>query len=267
MNYFDQLLNSINDAEAREELQGFAQRVPELSDWVVDPETRRAAERTQQWTREYWDDEHGMPKAEYRQLQQIRALEAQVANGNGMELDELNDYLGKFMTEKQLVTNEMLADKERGVNDLLQAMERAAVRIPYLNQKHEREFGELFDPSEFLDKANAAKASDLDRFYNEYTSDKRTAKQQAEIDRKLAEAREEGRRAALQEKAMAPDGQMPSLDGGPVIGHFQKRIMGGDTTGSDSKSAPPEAELGRGLIAKFSARAGDQAELAGGRIQ
>jgi hypothetical protein len=266
MNYFDQLLNSINDAEARQELQGFAQRVPELSDWVVDPETRRTAERTQQWTREHWDDEHGMPKAEYRQLQQIRALEAQVANGNGMELDELNDYLGKFMTTNKLVTAETLDARAQEVGGLVDRMARVATRIPYLNQKHFNEFGELFDPDEYLDKA-AKSGRDLDTFYQDFTSEKRTARQQAEIERKLTEAREEGRRAALQEKAMAPDGQMPSLDGGPVIGHFQKRIMGGDTAGSDLKSAPPEAELGRGLIAKFSARAGDQAELAGGRIQ
>lgn len=180
-----------------------------------------------------------------------------------MDLNELNQRLDAFMGEKKLLTADALAAKEQQVNDLVNNMSRLATRIPYLNAQNKDEFGNYFDPDDFLAKATEAGAKDLDKYWKDtYTQEARSKKAEQEIERRVTDARRDERLKVLQEQSGS---QMPTLDGSPEIGHFQAKIMGLKDPNAPALIAP-EAELGKGQIARAAAQAGDLA-AAQGRVQ
>lgn len=264
-NYFDTLLETISDAEVKTQVQDLAGKVPQLKQWIVDPAAVARADQFARWADEQWDSAHNMTRIEWQQKEKIAALETQVSTlGDGMDLNELNDRLGTFMNEKGLVTKDSFDAAIKAKTDdftrELDLMGKIATRLPYLNGKHEKEFGEFFDPDEFLVKATEAKATSVDAFYKEFIADKLEAKRTADIDKRIAEAKIEAKREALQERSMAENGQMPTLDGSPEISSFQARVMGMRNQAEGSQ-VPAEAELGRGQIARIAARQGDMKAL------
>ena len=211
-----------------------------------------------------------------------------------MDLNELNAHLEQLTKDGKIATAETIKSQIEAIksdaswlkpalenelkareqnyseyfNNMVNAQARFAVEIPYLNQKHMQEYGELFDPNEFLNKATEAKATDLRAFYQQFTADKAEAKRQADITAKIEAARKEERQKVLQEQALGNNGvnQNPASDGAPEMGHFQAKLMAQGTKqeGEGAKSPVPEgAELGRGQIARAAARAGDLAEAQG----
>ena len=78
MNYIEQLLAKIEDAEARQEFSGLLEKTPTVKDWIVDPEVRTRSEQIQQWAETEWDYEHNMSRLEYQQQQELTALQAQI---------------------------------------------------------------------------------------------------------------------------------------------------------------------------------------------
>lgn len=274
MTYIEQLLAKLEDVELREQFNGVLAKAPEIEQYIVDPETRQRADALTQWAETEWDYEHNMSRREYQQEQEIAVLTAKTINqkDSAMELNELNEHLGKYIKENGLMTKAEyeagITAKETSFNQELNLVSTLATRIPYLNAKYQKDFGDVFDPDEFVTKANEKGYArfgkeGLDKFYDEFTADKRAAKAQAEMDAKIAEAREEGRKAALKETHMGPTGQMPTLDGSPEMGHFEAKLKGGNRAPAEGQtSAPPDAELGRGTIARFAALAADARDRA-----
>lgn len=297
-NAFEALLAAISDPNDREALNGLAAKNPSLRDYVATPEERQRMTQVQEWHAANWDDEHEMPKNEWRLKQQVDDLNRLLAEsrtaGDPMDLNELNAHLEQLTKDGKIATAETIKSQIEAIksdaswlkpalenelkareqnyseyfNNMVNAQARFAVEIPYLNQKHMQEYGELFDPNEFLNKATEAKATDLRAFYQQFTADKAEAKRQADITAKIEAARKEERQKVLQEQALGNNGvnQNPASDGAPEMGHFQAKLMAQGTKqeGEGAKSPVPEgAELGRGQIARAAARAGDLAEAQG----
>lgn len=259
MNYIEQLLAKIEDAEARQQFSGLLEKTPTVKDWIVDPETRTRSEQIQQWAETEWDYEHNMSRLEYQQQQELMALQAQISGQKPhMELNELNDHLAKYIKDNGLMTK---AEYDAGIKEKAEAFEKElnlvstlATRVSYLNNKYSRDFdGEMFDPDDFITKANEKGYArygkeGLDKFYDEFTAEKRAAKSAADLERIKAEAREEGRKEALKQRGMGEGGQMPTLDGSPEMGHFEAKLKGGNKTFDPTQSAvPADVELGRGV--------------------
>jgi len=272
MNYFEQLLGKISDAEARQQLQDLAGKHTEISQWVADPEDVNRAQQFNEWADTNWDHEHNMTRLEFQQQAELESLKTR-EKSNGMELDQLNEFLGKYIKDNGLLTrtevDAQIKAKEDAFNTQLGVVSTLATRIPFLNARHQKDFGDLFDPDEFLKQADEKGyarygTQGLDKFYDEYTSDKRAAKTAADIQSQIDAARADERKKTLAERGMGPGGQIPAIDGSPEMGHFQARLMGLNKPPVEGQtSAPPEAELGRGQIARFAAAAADAKDRAG----
>lgn len=271
-NYLQQLLEKIEDVEARGRFSELAEQHSEINNWIVDPELRAKTEEVSQWANDHWDYDHGMSRLEFEQQEKIAAYEADKGS-QGMELEDLNAHLGKFIKDNGLMTRAEydagIKEKETAFGNELEVVSVLATRIPYLNARHNQEFGEMFDPDEFVTKAHEkgyaryGKAG-LDKFYDEYTVEKRTAKQKADVERQVAEAEERGRKKGLSEVGMGGNrGAGPALDGEPDMGHFEAKLKGiSRSTPEGSTSAPADAQLGSGAIARFAANAADQKDRA-----
>lgn len=268
MNYIEQLLAKLEDVEAKQQFSGLIEKAPMLNDWIIDPDIRAKNDEITAWAETEWDYDHGMSKLEYQQSQELTTLRAR---GQGMEINELNEFLGKYIKDNGLMTKaeveSQIKAKEDAFNNELNIVSNLATRVSYLNAKHHQEFGNMFDPDEFVQKAvDGGYAKDgragLDRYYSEFTREKQTAKSQAELDAKIEAARVDERNKVLAERGMGAGGQMPTLDGSPEMGHFEAKLKGMANQPAAGASAPADAELGRGAIARFAANAADQADRA-----
>lgn len=276
MNYIEQLLAKLEDAEAKSQFSGLVEKAPILNEWIVDPDIRAQNEKISAWAESEWDYEHSMSKLEYQQSQELTALQAQIAQrGNGMELNELNDFLGKYIKDNGLMTKAeveaQIQAKEQAFNSELNLVSNLATRVSYLNAKYQKDYGDMFDPDDFVTKAieggyaKEGKAG-LDRYYGEFTREKQAAKQQADIDARVEAARKEEREKVMAERGMGTNGQMPTLDGSPEMGHFEAKLKGMAQADPNATAAPVNAELGRGTIARFAANAADAKDFASGRV-
>ncbi len=297
LNIFDTLLGQIAEAD-RSVFTEIAERNPDLKAYIADPEKIKRVEDVEKWYAAEWDFEHESPKKEYAlglEVQDLKTqLEAAKTASTGEEdmanaFDKLTAMLDEKIKSGSVVsaaqvradldaaraeTNAEIATKEaqfsQSMSDNLNVIARTATQVPFLNRQHERDFGDQFDPDEFLVKATEAKAHDLkDFYYKSYAAEKYATKQaadaakaQADLDAKLAAARDEGRKSALQER-VGQDGQTPSVEGSPEMGHFQARMMKIDPKEGES-SIPKDAVLGRGQIAAAAARDFERAKLTNG---
>ncbi len=283
-NIFDNLLEKLAESD-RATFTEIATRNPDIRNFIGDPDKVKRVDDVEKWYAEEWDFEHDMPKKEHALVLKNQELETQLAEaaakGEGMNLDQLNAYLDERIKDGKVVSAAQMKEEVTGIvtakekefqdytNNILNSVASTATVVPYLNQRHQQEFGDLFHPNDLLKAANEAKATDLESFYDtKYVAEKRAAKQakeaearQAEIDAKIAAAKEEGRKLGLQEK-IGEEGTSPSLDGSPEMGHFQSRILRAPTD-SEGKPIAKDAILGRGQIAAAAARDADRRELAG----
>jgi hypothetical protein len=245
---FDEILGSFGSDEDREAFSGLAERNPRIKEYGLresdytrfmneNGEKIKELEGWQTWRAQNWDEDRKMTKAEaaketrLQELQEEKErLERQVAfgglGGEDMNFAQLEGDLGNWAKEKGFVTQDVVKAKEEEFRGVNQWVLTASVHVPYLNQKHKDEFGELFDPDEFLKEA--------------------TAKQ----------------RFDLRLQGMGPSGMGPTDDGGPQMGAFQKQYLKLDKPEGGS-SAAPEVPIGEGGIAAFAARKFREDALAG----
>lgn len=291
-NIFETLLGSIAEAD-RVTFAEIAERNPGLKIYIADPSKVSQVESAEKWYVENWDFDHEMPKAEYQLRIANKDLEAQLVTSaaekaalaakgeESMNLDQLNAYLDERIKDGKVVSAAQMKEEVTGIvsakekefqdytANILNSVASTATVVPYLNQRHEKEFGELFHPNDLLKAANEAKATDLEAFYDtKYVAEKRAAKNaaaseaaKAAQDAAIAAAREEGRKSALQER-VGQDGQTPSIEGSPEMGHFQARLM--KVEDKTESSIPKDAVLGRGQIAAAAARDYERAKLTNG---
>lgn len=284
VNYFEQLLEKIDDQDARTQLSDLAAKHAVVNDWIVDPELRGKTEQISQWAESEWDYEHGMSKLEFQQTQQLADLQRQLEQrGNGMELKDLDDYMGRFMSEKKLMTQEAheaalkaaITEKENEFNRELGITSIIATRVPYLNAQYQKDFGKMFDPDEFLTQANEkgyAKlgAKGLDEYYKEFTAADRKAKEDADIEARAEALATERFNAKMTERGAQTGAAGMTADGGTEMSAFQARVMGlNKTENKEVQTSPVDMELGRngGSMAKNFANQLDAKDRSSGFVQ
>jgi hypothetical protein len=292
-NIFDTLLTEIDETD-RVTLKEIAERNPKLANYIADPADVSQVERTKTWYANNWDFEHNCTKEEHARQLRIDALQAQVAAAGEKEmtLEQLNQFLDDRAKDGKVVSaatmkeeiNNIVKAKETEFNYGMNRVAALATVVPYLNQLHQRDLGELFDPEDLLTKANAeyqerlkvdpnAQPRDLKDFYlNSYSAtaraEKATAKAAADKvahDAELTAAREEGRKAALQDQA-GQTRAMPSADSGSDIGYLQMKLMNKGTevpAVGEVKADVSKVDIGRGSIAAIRAAEGDRREIQG----
>ena len=196
-----------------------------------------------------------------------------------MELKDLDEHLGKLMTEKGLMTKAdhetalkaAIAEKETAFNEMLGMTTVLATRIPYLNAQYQKDYGEMFDPDAFVTAANEkgyAKhgAKGLDEYYKEFTAEKAAAKQAADLEKRAETLATEKYEAKMRERGTATGAAGLSNDSGPEMGHFEAKLKGITKTDPTAPQAPADLELGRGGIARFAAAAADAKDRAAGFV-
>jgi len=286
---FDEILTKFSSDEDRTAYQGIAER----NEWLKDYGLRqsdysrfmdengaklRQLESWDQWRANNWDDGHRMTKAEVakdeeltRLKQEKETLERQIALGGGlgddMTFEELEGKLGEWTKKAGLVDQAAFAAKEREVRDFVTGVNqwtaKAALTVPFLNQKHLQEFGELFEPDKFLQEATEKQRWDLKDYYEKdfvvaKREAQRTAKHEAELakvkadsEAAIAKATADAEKKISQLQGMGPQGMNPSDAEGPMMGHFQKEYL---KLNQETTKVPDGAIVGEGTLAAIAAR-------------
>lgn len=241
----------------------------------------------EQYKTESWDDEHGMPKAQWEVEQKLVELSAKnaaletgtyVPPGAGMEFSDVE----KFINEKGYVTKADLAGlaKKEDVDSTLNAKlnqqglntEFFFTRSATVPLKYMKEFGSTdgFDMADFMalvvnggnrylkdpaDPTGNTPVKNFDAAYDAYVSVKRLDAQREALEKERAAIAKE--REDLTVQRTAPPS--PTDDGrGGVIPPFQRRIQGMDkgdpTLGGD-------APFGSGVLAQQIAESYRKGEL------
>lgn len=280
MTYIEQLLEKFDDIEAKAQFTGLAEKYSFLNDYIVDPGVKTKTEEISQWAETEWDYDHGMSKREYQQEQELEIYKTQLeAAGNRKmktsELEDLDSFLGDYIKKQGLVSkteyDAAIKEKSEAFETQLNVISRLTTRVPYLNAKHQQEFGKMFDPDDYVKRAidggYANSVDGLDRFYGEYTKESAEAKRMADQETLVTKAREEGAKAERDRIIASSPSGMPTLDGSPELSHFQQKIMGMNKVADPTAStAPADVELGRGTIARFAALAADARDRAAGTV-
>ena len=279
---FDEILERFGTDEDRQQFQQFTEKNPFLKESVLRQsdysrkmdEVRddlASLQKWDEWRKNNWDDDHEMTRTELAKLQKLEATEQKLAElesralleGGDVDFNQLEAWGNEFIKKQNLVTPEAIGVKEKELKDFVTGMNsftaRAATKIPYLNQKHFNEFGELFDPEEMLKQAvTKGRFDDLDKFWeSEYAAPLREKqrtdkwdKERKELEDKAAAAEERGRQEGAR---MAGAGATNPTDGnGPTMGAFQRSYLGLNKSGSEDSGAP-EVPLGDGGLSAFAA--------------
>lgn len=298
-NVFDKFLESLANTDVRRELSELAQKEPKLKDAFMaqDDYSRNMDQHRddleelqgwRNWRSENWISDSngkGMTKAEQRQKERLEALEAERqeyerklaeaafnTGGDEVTFEQLAEQLGTLAKEKGLVDNnrldEVIKTKTGEVEELVKNSNRiittAALQASYLNQKHDKEFGELFDPLDFIKQAHEAGQYDLPKFYDQWIAPRRIEKERNDLQAKLtaqeqkhAEELEKARKEGEASRSMSPgsEGMPVDTEGGLAdLPAFQRKYLQMDRKDSEGNPKPPDGSLGDGGVAAFAAR-------------
>jgi hypothetical protein len=282
-NAFDNLLASASwgTPESRQAFEELATKEPFLKEAVMlrsdysrnldelKPKLAKA-EAWDTWESDNWDFEHNMTKAEYvltqRNLDIQTSLEtAALGKGGEVTFDDLNKHLDAKIKAlgidpaklvKQEDFDKAVGSKVEEARNYNNYTANLATRATYCMLKHKEEFGEILDPNDLFKFAQEKGISDIDDAHAKMVADKRQARIDAKIaDEKKAE-REAGRKEGLQERAMG-ESNMPTADGSPDMGHFQKRLLSIGEKKDGAGVVDESVGLGQG-VAQHAARVYEQ---------
>lgn len=285
---FDALLETFGNDEDKTLFTQLAEKNPKVMEFGLrqDDYSRKLDEhRTEleelqgwrDWRTANWDPEAKMTKAEREKQTRLETLETEkadlesrIALGGDMSFEDVerfgNEWLKKTgIDPTKLVKTDAFDEKVKGFEQWTRNLNaytaKAALEVPYLNSKHQQEFGEMFDPEEFLKAANEAGTVDLRGFYNDkYVASKRIDKMKADYDAKLKEKDDAlvAEKKAADERLARVAGMGPQGSGsptdmeGPTMGPLQKKLLGMEKR--DDSSGAPEVPLGDLGIAAYAAR-------------
>ena len=282
---FDALLKTFGTEEDQNLFSQLAERNPEVLSYGLrqDDYSRKLDEHRSEleelqswrsWRENNWDPEVKMTKAEREKQERLDALESEkadlesrIAAGGDMTFEDVerfgNEWLKKTgIKPDQLVTKDVIDAKTKEFQNLNAFTAKAALEVPYLNAKHEKEFGDLFDPNDFLKQATEAGQYDLKAFYEgSFVTNKRQEKMKSDYERQLKEKDEAfaAEKKAAEDRlarmaGMGPQGTgSPADTEGPAMGPLQRKMMGLDKPKPEGRGAP-EVPLGDGAIAAHAAR-------------
>jgi len=295
---FDEILNSFSDDDDRQTFTDLADRNPRVreyglrqSDYSRNMDLLRQdkAEHSEDleelaewrnWRRDHWDPEERATKRELRTRAEVQALKEENARlqgqvlleGEEMNFDQLEKWSDEFAVKRGYVTKTDIDKKEQELKEFVAGgqnwLARAATHVPYLNQKHDKEFGEPFDPDTFLtDAVNKGRFNDLKEYYEEWVAPKRSEKQKAVSSKEVEEAKAEAdkqRKRADEAESRANGVSTPTDGEGSSMAPFQRQYLGLDKKPEGSSGAP-EVPLGEGAIASYAARRWQEDQRSSGR--
>lgn len=295
---FDELIGQFGDDSDKETFLGLAEKHPFIKEYGLrqsdysrqlneNKERLEVADEWNDWKVKNWDSEAKMTKQQKaaveeaeRLKQENEGLESRIAamgsGGEDMTFEQLEQFGKDLIKNNNIVTQADILAKQKELEGYVQGvngvMTKAALTVPFLNQKHDKEFGEMFDPDDFIKQATEKGRYDLKDFYEkEYVVDRRQAKtiekHQAEIaaltatkDAEIAAAKEHAEAIAARVSGMGAGGG-PADDGGASMGAFQRNYLKLDQQ-QDDKSKVPDVPLGDGGVAAFAAAKWKQDQLA-----
>jgi hypothetical protein len=295
---FEILLESLPDNDelefkgsARKVVQELAEKVPKLKESVLAQsdysrnmdalrEKVKLADSWDEWRRDNWNEEFKMTAGELKKQTELDQLAAELeaartaalATGEEMTFDQLNQRLEQFTKEKKYVTPDVLESQFRGktkeVEDYVKGysapIAKAAIDIPYLMAKHEKEFGEILDPDVIVKYGVEKQNFNLrDLYEKDWVVEKRQAAMkanyEAEIQKvrdgeaaKIQAAREEAAAEAKKQQIMGQPNGNPVDMGGNDLGPLQRRMT--PEPQGDGEPKAPEVPIGEGGLAAFAAR-------------
>jgi len=277
-NAFDSLLASFTDEGDRQALSGLAAKNPTLKEAVMlrsdysrkQDELKHKVDLAEQWAKwreENWvdgayGDKGGALKRELEKDKRIQELEQKLETGGDMTFDELTKHVDTLATQRGFVTQDAVAklvnEKASGVSTLVEqslaGYAQIAMKAPKLAVRHFRRHNEELDVEGLIDFAAKNSLTNLDDAYSKFAAEKESALAAKEAAEREAQIRAEAKAEAEKELAASRPNAMPTDDGGPVMGHFEKRIRGiKDESAPDADNLPA---LGRGGIAVIAAREG-----------
>lgn len=297
---FDEIITQFGDDADKEAFIGLAEKYPQIKEYGLRQSDYSRymneskikidlADEWNTWKSDHWDDEAKMTKQQKaavdeaaRLKQENEGLESRIAamgsGGDDMTFEQLEQFGKDLISKNGIVTKVDIDAKQKELEGFVKGfdgvMAKTALTVSFLNQKHDREFGEPFDPDEFVKEAAEKGANNLKEFYeNQFVAGKRqervTAQHVAEIERikaesavELAKAKEQADAIAARIQGMGSGGMNPSDDGsGSVMGAFQKQYLKLDQVQTDA-SKVPDVPLGDGGVAAFAAAKYRQDQLA-----
>lgn len=294
---FEVLLESLPDSDefefkgsVRKAFAELAEKVPKLKESVLAQsdysrrmdEVRdkvKLADTWDEWRRNNWDDDKHMTRSELEKQAEMDRLQteletartAALATGEEMNFDQLNQRLEQYSKEKNFLTPDELKKqfdgKTKEVEDYVKGysapIARAALDIPYLMAKHEKEFGEILDP-DILTKYAAEKGNFnlRDVYEKDWVVEKRTDAMkkhyESELQKvkdgeaaKLEAVRAEATAAARTQQIMGQPSGNPVDMGGNDMGPLQRRML---PESDVDRSKAPEVPIGEGGLAAYAAR-------------
>lgn len=279
---FEDVLATVTGLEPsdREVLNGIASRVPDFKQAVISKsefsrnmdEVRdelQFAEQMRTWREENWvpdatDKSKGFYKRELAAMDETKAakaraeqLEAQIAQGADVNFNDVLKGVTDHIESRGFVDSKTLAEKEALMNNGLNGYAHVATKGLQLGLQHLKDYNEVLDVDAVVKHANEKSLPTLDAAYGDMMKDRIAQKNTADLEAKLAAAREEGRLAAVRNTGMGSQ-QMPNDDGQPQMGHLQRKLLNLDKA-PDGAAVPDNVELGKGVGA-LAARAADAKE-------
>jgi len=287
---FDEILEKFGSDEDRTTFLGLAEKLPDLKESLLrQSDYSRAMEENRQklitlskwdsWANDNWvpdkeDPSKGYTKRELQALNEAEELKAEKERlaqlvefggigDNEMDFAEIEKWGKEFVGKQGFVTQESI-DKEKKqlleyANGLNQFTARAAVDVPYLNQKHAKEFGDLFDPQDFLKAANEKNRTDLRDFYEkEYVVEARQNKMKEAFEAEKKQLVDQYESKIQTEKQLAEErlhrvsgaNASPTDGGESSMSPLQKNLMG---IKDDKADDIPTVPLGTGSAAAVAA--------------
>jgi hypothetical protein len=219
VSFFDEFL-----AKVPTEDQAVLKKYPELQASVAKMEsdlatTANFAGSWVNWQKENWDPQAGMTKVEKQLRADLDAAQARLAAGVGTVDDQqLDTKLQARLDDIKKSTAKDFQDKINGMNYFYEAVTKKAFA-------HQKEFGESLDPAKLREVIVNTGIQDPDVAYDKMVAEKRAeiaANAQKELETKtaadLAAAEQRGYAKAAQERAMGPNGVLPTDQTGGIAG-------------------------------------------------
>lgn len=276
-NGFDALLEKLGDANDTSALQALASKYPvlkesvlmqsdysrkmdEVRDKLKEAEVNaQALKGWESWRDENYDDQAKATKAEIALRAQAQELQEKLnaIEGNEMTAEQMQAHLDSLLANKGYMPKaeieKVLADKSKQFEDQLYSVTSLASALVPLGIKHFQEFGEALDTEKMFKIGNEQKLTDPNAAYNAMVADARAERMKQQHEKAVQDAREEGRKEAVQNLNLGENGRFPSDTGEPVMSITQRRHMGltveeDEEVGKGVELGP---NLGRHVAAKY----------------
>lgn len=267
MDGFQALLASIQDEQDRQALQGIGERVPELKASIL----RQAdysrkldefkpikdyADQWTEWRKKHYDDTQKKTKAEIRLEEELQAMRE--SRGEEVDFQQMTTFIDAKLRDSGIVTTSQfpellekaIAPQKQEIDNVLTGMSNVVTQLIPLAMRHSKEFDEILTHDQ-IEKmyADASKNGirDINVAYDQFVAGRREEIRKKQFDEQIQKAKEEGLAEGRRNAAMSPEGQIPTDNGQPNVGHLQQTLHMKRSDAEKATEIPSEVRLGEGL--------------------